>query len=1314
VNTSSPSLPPGLPSGWSTPSGGGLNLVTAMAVDALGRTTQLTDPAGNVTYTVYDDVNHAVRTYAGWNGGTGAPTGPTRVTRYDMAGGYTETLTMSATPHLTGGVPDGTEAISGVQTLSRVLTNTGGQVTEEDDYFNLSGVTYSTSTYLGTSGTNYYATLYGYDADGRENRVQHPTGTIDRTVYDGEGREASTWEGTNDTPGSGSWSPGNNTSPSNMVRLTADVYDGGGVGDGDLTQETAYPGGSAAARVTDDYYDWRDRLVATKGGVQASENDGTHRPIWYYTYDNLDEVTRAQRYDGDGVTITSSGGVPQAPSSSLLRAQTVTSFDGQQRVYRVQQYSVDPSTGGVSAYALTTNYYYGHRGDVIEESDPGGLVVKRAYDGADRLTAVYTTDGAGGTSWSAAGGVSGDNVLQQVGYTLDADGNVILTTTRQRFHNETATGALGNPTTSPKARVSYVADYYDAANRLTAEADVGTNGGSAYTRPSSAPTGSATVLVTSDAYNAAGWVSSTTDPRGIVTNDYYDNLGRVTKTIEDYTTGTPSNSSDKTTEYTYDGDGHTLTVQADLTGGAYERTQFVYGVTTAGGSAVNSNDLLAAIKYPDPSSGNPSTSSQETYTVNALGQTTTYTDRDGNVHTYSYDVLGRQTSDAVTTLGSGVDGAVRRIDTAYDTQGNPYLVTSYADTAGTTIVNQVQRAFNGLGQLTQEWQSHSGAVNTSATPSVQYAYSLMSSGANNSRLTSITYPNGYALSYNYNTGLDSTISRLSSLSDSTGTLQSYSYLGLGTPVIVNDPQPGIELTYVQQTGDSHANTDGGDQYTGLDRFGRVIDQFWLNTSTGTATDRFQYGYDQDSNVLYRSNLVNTSFSELYHANGSSNGYDGLNQLTAFARGTLNSTNDTISSPSATDSWSMDAAGNFTSVGGTSETNNKQNEATAFGSATLTYDANGNLTTDQNGKTLVYDAWDRLVAYKNGGTTLETLSYDGLGRQIVTNAGTATDLYYSDQWQVLEERVGGQATAHYVWGPLYTDQLVLRDSGSGGTLSQRIWVQQDANWNVTALVNGSGSVVERYAYDPYGTVVVLSSAWGSLSGSSYAWIYGHQGGRLDTTTGLYGYRNRDLSPALGRWVEVDPSGFGGGDVDFYRALGDSPVSRLDPSGLFFMDDVAEWVAGLIGPERIAGPDNWGSRGGMISGIIGGVGVGGGLGFWAGGPWGALGGGFIGGFVGGLWGAKEGEKAGDSFWGGFARGILPGIGGGAVGGITVGVVVLVGKLIIRSKPKPPGPFPRLGPGPGPIPEPGPFPQGPPPEFWPPRIFPPPEAPPGIVLL
>ena len=41
--------------------------------------------------------------------------------------------------------------------------------------------------------------------------------------------------------------------------------------------------------------------------------------------------------------------------------------------------------------------------------------------------------------------------------------------------------------------------------------------------------------------------------------------------------------------------------------------------------------------------------------------------------------------------------------------------------------------------------------------------------------------------------------------------------------------------------------DAGDQYTGLDRFGRVVDQRWVKTADGSHTDRFQYGYDRNSN-----------------------------------------------------------------------------------------------------------------------------------------------------------------------------------------------------------------------------------------------------------------------------------------------------------------------------------------------------------------------------------------------------------------------------------------------------------------------------------
>ena len=60
----------------------------------------------------------------------------------------------------------------------------------------------------------------------------------------------------------------------------------------------------------------------------------------------------------------------------------------------------------------------------------------------------------------------------------------------------------------------------------------------------------------------------------------------------------------------------------------------------------------------------------------------------------------------------------------------------------------------------------------------------------------------------------------------------------------------------------------------------------------------------------------------------------------------------------------------------------------------------------------------------GSTSLASYTYDAMGRRIVENS---THLYYSAQWQVLEERDrGGSATIQYVWSPVYVDALDLRN------------------------------------------------------------------------------------------------------------------------------------------------------------------------------------------------------------------------------------------------------------------------------------------------
>ncbi len=216
---------------------------------------------------------------------------------------------------------------------------------------------------------------------------------------------------------------------------------------------------------------------------------------------------------------------------------------------------------------------------------------------------------------------------------------------------------------------------------------------------------------------------------------------------------------------------------------------------------------------------------------------------------------------------------------------------------------------------------------------MQYAYSDPATG---SLMTEMIYPNGRILYYGYNNdALDTAIGRVDYLADDNGSGGvgshdvDYTYLGLNTIV-------------------GQAFGDGVTETTTLDQFGRTAEIKYVNSSS-TTTDDFQYGYDQDSNVLYKLNMLNTALSELYT-------YDNLNRLTSYEQGTLNSDDNAITgTPSQSQSWTYDALGNQIAV----ETNgttvdsavNSQNELTENGSNSLAFDNDGNTKTDQNGRHL---------------------------------------------------------------------------------------------------------------------------------------------------------------------------------------------------------------------------------------------------------------------------------------------------------------------------------------------------------------------------
>ena len=98
------------------------------------------------------------------------------------------------------------------------------------------------------------------------------------------------------------------------------------------------------------------------------------------------------------------------------------------------------------------------------------------------------------------------------------------------------------------------------------------------------------------------------------------------------------------------------------------------------------------------------------------------------------------------------------------------------------------------------------------------------------------------------------------------------------------------------------------------------------------------------------------------------------------------------------------------------------------------------------------------------------------------SGVIISLGFKQQWgldalgnwdefdQVVEERLDADTdpVAQYVWHPHYIDALAVRyyDADTDGTSVQHYYTY-DANFNVTAVLQNDGTVLERYHYTPYG-------------------------------------------------------------------------------------------------------------------------------------------------------------------------------------------------------------------------------------------------------
>jgi RHS repeat-associated protein len=268
-----------------------------------------------------------------------------------------------------------------------------------------------------------------------------------------------------------------------------------------------------------------------------------------------------------------------------------------------------------------------------------------------------------------------------------------------------------------------------------------------------------------------------------------------------------------------------------------------------------------------------------------------------------------------------------------------------------------------------------------------------------------------------------------------------------------------------------------------------------------------------------------------------------------------------------------------------------------------YDAAGNMTSGPKPGSetvrlhFVFDAWNRLVEVKadddgDPGAIIATYRHDATGRRIRKLLGAnpaeptlTLDYYHNNTGQIIEvhkDEDDDHPLEQYVWSPRYVHAPILRwrDENTDGENLETLYYCNDANMNVTALVDGTsgsetfGQVVERYLYDPYGKATVCDGSWTPREGNASAFsneilFTGH---RLDPESGLYITLHRHYHPTLGRWMQRDPKGYVDG-MGLYQYVGGNPCLRYDPLGMYgwaeFGDDlrsastaVGDFAAGAV--------------------------------------------------------------------------------------------------------------------------------------------------------
>ncbi|WP_431873103.1 RHS repeat-associated core domain-containing protein [Nocardiopsis eucommiae] len=488
----------------------------------------------------------------------------------------------------------------------------------------------------------------------------------------------------------------------------------------------------------------------------------------------------------------------------------------------------------------------------------------------------------------------------------------------------------------------------------------------------------------------------------------------------------------------------------------------------------------------------------QVWTFTAQGWWYSQADRNGNTHRLRYDSEGH--------LASIVDTQDRV--TSFDWQGSefePELVE---------ITDPV-----GQSATVQEWEGGQlvGLVDRAGD---ELAFDYTDSG----QLTSITDATGATWSVGYND--DGQVSSLTVPDGSEGgasTFYAYDATFANTETVVSDPNGG-ESTFTFD--------DQGRQTEAVDQVGNTRSQTWTaNSDVASTTDALEasvtYDFDEFNNLigteLPTGAATSVGFADTANpakptsvttpsGDELSLSYDDAGNLTRAVQEDMDIDVTSLSYTgqglvsSVTDANGNETTFSYDSVGNLTE----MAEPGPIGATTFGYDSLSRVTsvTDGNGTRLDYgyDRLDRIVSISHDGDVLQSIEYDGNGRQTATHTDQATTTWsYNGRGDLnASERTdstGTEATSYthdaagnvtsitehgntttYAYDAAFRLTSLVDHTGAETTFSS------DANNRRTSIVHPDGAEEAR-SYDASGrltSITTTGAADQTLVEASYTW------------------------------------------------------------------------------------------------------------------------------------------------------------------------------------------------------------------------------------